>query len=188
MNHRTLVSGLLFGLSLATAQLRAADYFWNPATVSGNWVTTANWGLSAAGPYNQLWSDGNVAFFSGLNQTITVNGTISVGGFDFSANGIRIAAGTGSVLITGTVSASVSGTNTAFIEENLSSVGAGVVLLKQGTGTLVLSGTNNLTTVNISTGTLRAGGASAFGSSALSPALVSTGLWTWPVFPSRAVR
>lgn len=147
-----------------------ADYFWNP-NLSGNWVSN-NWSTPADGPtYASAWSDSNTANFTAASRTISVNSLITIAGINFTADGIVLASGSGDLRLVGSVPLSVSGTNTATITEDVISIGAGVALVKQGTGTLVLSGNNNLSTVTVSAGTLKLGSSGAMGSAALTPAL-----------------
>lgn len=166
---------LLAGLVVSSSTAWGADYFWNPATSSGNW-TNANWSVGVPGTYNQNWSNDNAAaIFSGTNQIVIANSLVTPASMSFTASGIQISDGGGSIFITDSVPISVSGTNTATIHESLTSVGAGVVMVKQGTGTLVISGSNNISTVNVDAGILRLGGGSAIGSVSSSPFLIVNG-------------
>lgn len=178
MPSSRLASGLLQVLALSSVSILAADYYWNPSTSIGNWMSS-NWNASALGPtYAQAWADSNTANFSGANQTITVNSFITPAGINFTADGIRIVSGSGGtndLRLSGSVPVSVSGANTATIAEDVNSIGAGSALVKQGTGTLILSGSNSITSVNISAGTLQLGSNSAFGSASSNPALIING-------------
>lgn len=168
---------------LLAAPAPADDYFWNPGTTSGNWAFNPNWSTPTnVPPYTTNWSSGsignrNTAHFTAAGQTINVNDFIPIAGINFTADGISVVSGGGTsdLRLEGSVPVSVAGTNTATITEDVVSIGAGVSLVKQGTGTLVLSGANTLTTVNVAAGTLRLGSSSAIGSTASSPALVVDG-------------
>ena len=172
---RRLIASALFLSYLFAAPTRAAEYFWNPGTGSGNWVS-GNWSTPTnAAPYMTNWADNNTANFTAANQTITVNSIVTATGINFIADGIQVAAGAGSLFVVGSVPVSVIGSNTATIAENMSSVGAGSTLVKQGSGTLVLSGTNDISTVTVSAGTLRLGSNSAINSGNPSPAMTVSG-------------
>lgn len=175
---RRLMSAALLVLPLWAARTPAADYFWNPASPTGNWASNPNWSTPANGPtYTQNWADSNTANFTGANQTVTVNSLITIAGINFTANGIQVVSGGGAsdLRLVGSVPISVSGANTATIAEQLNSIGAGSELVKQGTGTLVLSGANSITDVTVAAGTLKLGNNSALGSASLNPGLVVDG-------------
>ena len=140
--------------ALLAAPARAADYFWNPGTSSGNWVSS-NWNTpSNTPPYLTAWADGNTANFTAANQTITVNGSVSAAGIDFTGDNTTIAAGAGSLSLSGSGAISVGNAVTATIAENVT----GANLTKSGPGTLVLTGPNSFTTgVTISNSILQIG-------------------------------
>lgn len=169
------IATTLLGFVISSSTAFAADYYWNPVTPSGSWSSNANWSVGGPGSYNQSWSDGNAAFFSGANQILIADGFVSPASISFTADGIHINEGFGDVRLVGSVPISVSGTNTATINEALTSIGAGSVMVKQGTGTLVVSGSNGISTVNVDAGTLRLGGNSAIGPVSSSPSLIVNG-------------
>lgn len=169
------IAATLLGFVMPSSTAFAADYYWNPLTPSGTWSSSANWSVGAPGAYNQTWSDNNAAFFSGANQILIPGSFVSPASMNFTADGIQINDGFGDVRLVSSVPISVSGTNTATINESLTSIGAGSVMVKQGTGTLVVSGSNGITTVNVDAGTLRLGGNGAIGPTTNSASLIVNG-------------
>ncbi|MBK1880987.1 autotransporter-associated beta strand repeat-containing protein [Luteolibacter pohnpeiensis] len=176
MSRSWKIAATLAGLVVTNSVVSAANYYWNPATPSGNWVINAYWSVGAPGTYNQSWfNNNNSAIFSGEDQIVNLDSIVTVVSMDFTADGIQISDGGGSIFIHGSVPISVSGTDIATINAPLISVGVGVVMVKQGPGTLVLSGANNINTVNVDAGTLRLGGNSAIASAISSSSLIVNG-------------
>ena len=175
----TLCLPLVAGI-LSCPSTRAAVYTWdaggvsalNPADGTGSWDgSTADWSNGAT---DSIWSSGSDAIFGnshGAAGSVTV-GTISVGNITFnpaSSGTYTLASGT-LTLTGGTITV-----NSASATIN-SVVTGGVALVKSGTGTLVLGGTNTYSggTV-ISQGTLQLTTAAAAGTGAITLSDSSTG-------------
>ena len=133
------------------------------ATGSFTWGTDAKWAATAGGPYNASWVDGNNAIFEGSAGSVTV----AVSGV--SVQNIAFTNTTGFLITNNTLT--LAGTApTITVKSGLSATIASVIagsvgLVKSGTGTLTLGGTNAYQggTV-ISAGTLVEGNASALSS------------------------
>lgn len=153
---------------LATASpATAANYFWNPGTASGSWVSNPNWSTPGNGPiYSTTWADGNTANFTAAGQSITLNGDVSAAGINFTASGILIQPTTGSLsLPAGSVSVSGASSTTATIAAVIGDGSGTTVLTKTGIGVLALLGTHTYTGgTSITQGTLRLGNGSSNGS------------------------
>ena len=101
--------------------------------------STANWSLTTGGPYNQAWAS-STAVFEGTGANVSVSGTIAgISGIRFDVAGYTLSGGslpfpTHNSPLTVNADATISATIT----------GAGGIR-KEGTGTLVLSGSNTYT-------------------------------------------
>ena len=139
--------------------------------------TTADWASASGGSYNQTWSAVssvlNTAYFEGTANTVTVNGSVSVGNITFTTDGYTLANGASGVLAwTGGSITTGSGSDT--IGAALSGTGQ---LTKSGSGTLTLSATTNTFTgeLQVSAGTLNWNSAAALAPSAAYSPLNITG-------------
>jgi autotransporter-associated beta strand protein len=131
---------------------------------AGTWNSTnSNW-TDSNGTINGTWAGGtNVANFKTTGGTVTVNGTQSIGGLNFEANGYTLSAGTSPSLSlaqdsTITVNTGTS-TDTATIVPPLT---GSFGITKSGSGIAILRGTNTYTgATTVSEGTLQFGDGSA---------------------------
>ncbi len=130
---------------------------------SGSWDNnTGNW-TSLSGANNSDWRD-KFAVFQGTAGTVTVAEAITFTGAQFRTTGYSIANGAGA-LTTDTAATNI-GTDagvTATIAEDIGGTGG---LVKQGDGTLILSGANIFTGASaVNAGTLRLEGGAALADS-----------------------
>lgn len=117
---------------------------------TGNWLSTTFWN---DGVNNASWVNGTPATFGGTAGTVTVNGPLVANGLTFFTNGYVID-GVNTLTLGGAVPiiSIPASTNSATISAPLAG-SAG--LTKNGSGTLVLSGTNTFTgTLAIDGGTI----------------------------------
>lgn len=150
----------LLGLILALSpNLHAADQTWIDANLNNNWNTDTdlNWDAGVA------WAQGNNAIFGGTGETVTLATGISVGDMTFNAAGYQIS---GNTLTLANATNTITTNADVTIASVMSSTGARA-LVKEGTGTLTLTGVNplggtnegsdNLFTVNSGTVKIAAG-------------------------------
>jgi fibronectin-binding autotransporter adhesin len=118
--------------------------------------TTSDWGTISGGPYNQTWSTASSpvanAIFEGTANTVTVNGSVSVGNITFTTDGYTLANGTSGALAW-TGGSITTGSGSDSIGASLSGTGQ---LTKSGSGALTLSATTNTFTgqLQVTGGTL----------------------------------
>ncbi|BCU78524.1 hypothetical protein llg_32390 [Luteolibacter sp. LG18] len=170
-------------VTLTVEDSGAAETFWN-VNADGNWTTNGNWTPAfAPSGTGALASFGGGGTEITANRTISVDGTITLGALSFNgaANGksYTLANGGGIIILsnvgTGALVTDTSGNHTIDSLLSLTSSGAtfavinaadtltvsgiidgsGTPLIKDGAGTLVLSGTNTYTNgTTINNGTL----------------------------------
>jgi fibronectin-binding autotransporter adhesin len=154
---RPLGIALLALIITAGSASAQTNYYWNaPAGGDGLWdLATQNWSTTTGGPVNYTWiGDGNeIANFGNTAGTVTLDTGITANSLVFSTTGYTITgniltlAGTGGVIDTGAVNATIN-----------SSIAGSVGLTKNGTGTLTLGGANTYTgKTTIAAGTLTLG-------------------------------
>jgi autotransporter-associated beta strand protein len=169
-----LAGSSLMAMSSASAQ---TNLFWDQdgdtttATGgTGTWNTSNTWRSGSSTGTLGDWSDGNVAVFGGTAGTVTLSAPVSANGLTFNTTGYAI---TGSTLTLTGASAPILNvsTGTSTISSDIAGTNG---LEKTGSGTLILSGTNNTYsgTTTISAGTLEGqksitDGASPFGTSTI---------------------
>lgn len=106
---------------------------------SGTWDnTTANW-FNGSGAL--AWPSGATGVFAGTAGTVTVSGTVAVGGMTFSTSGYSVTGGT----LTLSAAASTVTTNAGVSTTINSAIAGSSGLVKSGAGTLTLSGANTYT-------------------------------------------
>lgn len=140
---------------LSPPTLRALDYYWDPNTVtdgaqpgSGTWkVGDPNWFISPA-TQNQVWADGNAAFFAGGVDgayTVDLAGPITATSLNFLNSGYTLRAASIPSLLTVTAATNafvVSSGKTAVIGKGLtvrSNLASGIAQFRGG-GTLQIAG------------------------------------------------
>jgi hypothetical protein len=86
---------------LAASELRAQDRFWNPATTSANWNTTAPiWGANGGGPFTSTWVNGanpNLNAAPG-GSTATLTTAVTTADLFFYSGNFTVAAASGGSL------------------------------------------------------------------------------------------
>jgi len=130
---------------------------------SGSWTNaTTNW-TGMNGALNSAWG-GKFAVFQGAAGTVAINDAIAFEGMQFITNGYTLAGGTGSLTISGaSANLRVDPSNTATIS---AAIGGSGGIVKNDTGTLVLSGANTYTgPTSVAFGTLRVSGGNAIANS-----------------------
>lgn len=151
-----LAMGALLTCGQEAAYSQAAQT-WRDGEVNNDWdLTTLNWDAGV------VWTNGNHAIFGGTGETVEVAGNITVNNLTFNSNGYVIAdANNDSVLSLLAGSVITTGTGvTATISDAIAAGG----IMKQGEGTLVLSGANTFGgNVSIVAGRLIAGSNGALG-------------------------
>ncbi|WP_246089479.1 autotransporter-associated beta strand repeat-containing protein [Paraburkholderia guartelaensis] len=162
---RTANIAAVFAVLLAGSPSRAADLTWDPnggasgAGGSGTWdTTTPSWNGGTA-----IWNNATPdnAIFGGAAGTVSLSVPITVQNLTFNVGGYTI---TGGNLTLGGTNPTITttGTNSAIIN---SAIAGTAGLVKSGTGTLVLTGTNTYTGgTTISAGTLQLGNGGTSGS------------------------
>ncbi|MCX6879490.1 MAG: autotransporter-associated beta strand repeat-containing protein [Verrucomicrobia bacterium] len=163
------VASMALSLGLPTAG--AASLYWDGTSSGadadggiGTWSTapaTTNWDTSASGGNNVAWTNGSDAVFGGTGGLVTVSGTVSANSLSFRTASYSLTGG--NVTLTGTSVIDLAGNDVT-----LGSLLAGSApISKTGAGTLTLSGANSYSGVlTIAEGTVKAGSATAFGSTA----------------------
>ncbi|HEY1375944.1 MAG TPA: autotransporter-associated beta strand repeat-containing protein, partial [Gemmataceae bacterium] len=162
-------AAILALLALATPPARAqTNYYWNPPVGGGGvWdISTRNWSTVATGPDDYVWTNsGNeVANFGNQPGGVFLNAPITAGGINFTTNYVlfnNVAANSLTLAGGGVID---TGSNT----DTVNVVIAGAAgLTKNGTGTLVLSGTSTYTgAVAVNVGVLSITNASGLGAAA----------------------
>lgn len=148
----------------------AASLYWDGASSGpdadgglGTWSTAAspaNWDSAATAGSDVPWTDGSEAVFGGTGDVVTVSGTVSASSLTFDSPSYRLTGG--QVTLTGSPVIAIGG-NDVTLETVIAGSGA---ISKTGTGTLTLAGNNSFTGVfTVSSGTVKAGSGTAFGSS-----------------------
>ena len=143
-------------LAVSTAPAQTA--FWDPANAggtgsggTGSWdLTTANFSNGTTG--GNLWNNGDIAVFGGINGVVTVNSTLSAAALNFLTNNYTLnIAASNTLSVTGAID---------FGANTLALGGAGVVqvggpngIVGSGTlafngGTVVVTGSGLTTSVN----------------------------------------
>jgi autotransporter-associated beta strand protein len=126
---------------------------------NGSWTNAAkNW-TGMDGATNTAWG-GKFAVFGGAAGTVTIDDAIAVQSMQFISDGYVIANGTGSLVIAdAATNIRVDAGAAATIAETIGGAGG---ILKNDTGTLILSGSNSYAgTTHVAFGTLRTLGGSA---------------------------
>ena len=126
---------------------------------NGIWTNAAaNWTV-VNGASNNVWG-GNFAVFAGAAGTVTVDDNIAVNGMQFMTDGYVIADGSGALVVAdAATNLRVDPGVTATIAETIGGAGG---IVKNDTGTLVLSGANSYAgDTRVAFGTLRVLGGSA---------------------------
>ena len=143
--------------------IMAAGTFWDGSNTTANsavdggtgtWdAITGNW-TNAAGSANGAWVSGaNTAVFAGSSGTVTVSGTQSIGGLNFTTSGYTLAGGT--LSLAGTAN-TITTVGTARIGSVIA--GGSTNALAFTGGTTTLTGTNTYTgATTVSSGTLQLG-------------------------------
>ncbi|MCE9519063.1 MAG: autotransporter-associated beta strand repeat-containing protein [Verrucomicrobia bacterium] len=179
MRTIALIVALLVPLGTAPVSLQAATYYWDTndtasgfGTAAGTWstttigTTTMGWSTSSAGTdtvngnsvttANTNNTTDAINFGSGATGlsagTITVTGTVAAGDMTFASGSGAIVLSGGTINLAATSTITVDNTS-----DTISSIlaGAGTSLIKTGTGTLTLSGTNTFTgQLTVQNGTL----------------------------------
>jgi len=162
---------VLFAAAVTPAQAQSLNWGAAGAGGSGTWDNAAaNWfNGTAAVP----WTGGDTALFGGTAGTVTVNGSVTMGGATFNTSGYTLTGGT--LALTGTTptfttSAGVSATINSLISGSAN-------LVKTGTGTLTLSNSIRTYTggTTVSQGTLVFGGNGALGTGTVTLGDANTG-------------
>lgn len=156
---------LMIGV-FSPAVMSGAEQTWLPANANNDWSLTApNWDTGVG------WTNGNDALFTGTGETVEVASDITVNNLTFNSTGYVIAdANNDSVFNLTASSVITTTTGTATLSE---SIAAGSIN-KQGTGTLVLSGTNTFAgNVTITAGRLIAASNAALGNTTGTTSVVS---------------
>lgn len=141
-----LLSASNLALNVVICERAAAQTFsWGSSGAggSGTWDnTTVNWfNGSTAVP----WTGGGTAAFGGSAGTVTVSGTVAIGGMTFSTSGYILTGGT--LALSGT--APVITTNAGVSATINSALTGSPTLVKSGAGTLTLSGAQAYTGATI---------------------------------------
>jgi fibronectin-binding autotransporter adhesin len=146
------VLGLLMaGIALTPVR---ADQFFDTASSGLTWDqgVTSNWGTASGGPYGQLWSQWDYAFFEGAGDSVNVSGQVDANGITFNADNYILAGGTirtGSPLGGPVITVNAA---SATINSAITNTGGGVT--KAGAGVLVL---NNIANQSFSSMTISGG-------------------------------
>ncbi len=190
MNHkRTLLVVVVLAQVLAFAVLassaQAATYYWDTSSSSGlqagngTWGVNSYWATDTNGDARTSWVAGSSAdFYASGTSTVTVSGLVSVGGITFAGTGYTLTGGTLSVVSGSTITANQNAIINSAIGDNGSIIVAGSATLtvggiisgnggsvtENGTGVLVLSGSNTYTGgTTLTAGRLNINNASALG-------------------------
>ncbi|MDQ6861276.1 MAG: autotransporter-associated beta strand repeat-containing protein, partial [Verrucomicrobiota bacterium] len=108
---------------------------------SGTWTNSdTNW-TTGSGSMNTAWSP-RAAAFSGAPGTVNVADNVTVSGLQFLTSGYTLAAGGGSISLTGIANTNTAAGVNAAIDAPLTGNGS---LRKTGAGTLTLAGRNSYT-------------------------------------------
>jgi len=141
----------------------ALTLYWDPNGTaglggSGTWdATTANWTTDPQGGSLIAWVPGSSAVFAGTMGTVTVSEAETINSLEFDTANYILQAG--SLVLPDDGSNVVLGDG---LSATISSVVSGSNLIKQGDGTLVLSGANSYTgSTTVSGGTVIASGGAA---------------------------
>lgn len=91
---------LFLALAVTLQSASATDKFWNPSPLTGNWnsVTspTANWATTSGGTPNQVWANGNDAFFDQTGSyTVSTTEALTAGTINVSAGNVTFAGSSG---------------------------------------------------------------------------------------------
>ena len=166
----------IFHLNLANAAA-----YWN-VDGEGAWdAATTNWNSAPDGTGTaSAWPQGLTAVFAaGANgmgsYTVTVADTQDISGMGFTQGAVTLTGG--ALRMTSNSTMTVAGGLTATVETPLTDDGAGLRLLKDGIGTLILSGANSYSGgTDIQAGTLRLGASNVIpDSSAVKVAAIAAG-------------
>ncbi len=144
------ISTIVLGAAV-TPRAYAADLYWdtNGSTAgvggTGNWEPPlTNWSTTAAGnvvaiPWDNASPSSNTAVFGGTAATVTLVGTVNVGGINFIQNGYNLTAGTLSIVpaVNPFTVSTNGGINT--LTSSLNYPVANTQIRKTGPGTLVLA-------------------------------------------------
>ena len=144
------------------------DYTWNNAAGNMTWNTSStNW---TAGGVGKVWENPKAATLSTTGAgTITVSGTNTINGLTVSADGYTL---TGGQINLGLASTILAISNSAVIE---SVVGGSNALVKTGSATLTLSGSNSHTgAVSVRAGVLNLSSATGAAAGSVSGVTVMT--------------
>lgn len=134
-----LAAMLLSATALTSAGAQTLNYGATGAGGTGAWDnSTANWFDGAAAV---PWAGGNTALFGGTAGTVTVSGTVAVGGAAFNTTDYTLTGGT--LALSG---ATPTFTTDAGVSATISSAISGTAtLVKSGAGTLTFSGAKTYT-------------------------------------------
>jgi len=146
----TSIAAVLAGAALLRPDsAQAATLFWDQSNTgtSGNWDngTTTNW--STATPpvtANAVWSDGNVAQFSGVGGTVTITAFVAPTALVFTTNGYNLTDnGTNGLDLNGATTITVNPAISATITTSINSIFSASTLTINGGGTLNIAGINS---------------------------------------------
>ena len=157
---------------LVTPALPADQYF----SGDGSALTASSWGASAAGPFTNAFTSGNIVDFAIANGTGT-GGSITVGGINATENfTLTSPTGTISNLSNGVITISVATGKTLDLStENLSS-SATAGYVKSGNGVLATAGNTYSGGFTLNAGTVIVRGTNAMGGSATNTLTINGGI------------
>ncbi|MEK7951774.1 beta strand repeat-containing protein [Luteolibacter soli] len=151
--------------------VEGASLYWDGASSgadadggTGSWTTggAANWDTAAMAGSDVSWTDGSEAVFGGTGGVVAVSGMVGAGSLTFNSPGYRVTGG-GTLTLSGTP-VIATGANDVTLEPVIAGSAA---ISKTGTGGLTLGGANGFSgAFTIAAGTVKAGSAGAFGTTA----------------------
>ena len=158
-----VIAAMATSAVLTSGFASAANLYWK-TTVAANAWTGSFWGTAPGGPYNSAWVTGsNVIFEDNANTTLLLTGaTTDVAGITANENVTVTAAGT--LGTSGTVATiDVASGKTFNFQGQALSTAAGTGFVKNGLGTLSLTGAAYPGGLTLNAGTIAAGGVNALG-------------------------
>ena len=142
-NHRGLFAFILAALiSTSAYNAKAATQYWNTSGTTGLTWTGANWGTTAAGPFNTAWAASNDVVFGGSAAAVATFATTTVGNITVNADTTVTSAGTLTFKSGGSTVDVAAGKTLTWSGQNWST-GVNQIVTKSGSGTWNIGAVNN---------------------------------------------